>query len=228
MKQITTHLYQVPIGPVNAFILNADELILIDTGYKGKHETILKALNELGKTPADIRHILLTHSHPDHAGALADIMKLTEAQTYMHGADAALMRQGLAGRLPFIISPGLMNKIIFNVFMKGSKNENDVVAIGHELIDGEQLSMAGGIKVVYTPGHSLGHVCFLLETEQTLVAGDICSNMMGLGWSTVYEDRAVGLASIKKAAAFNFDKAVFGHGKPIMESASEKIKAKFK
>ncbi len=227
MKKITDRLYQIPIGPVNAYLLDAEELILIDTGYKGKHSKILEALHKLNKNPGDIKHILLTHSHPDHAGALADLVALTGARTYMHEEDATLMKQGLAGRLPFILSPGLINKLIFNLFMKNTKNENDVVVIDQLIQDNELLPLAGGIRVIHVPGHSLGQVCFLLESENLLVVADICSNMFGLGWSVVYEDRSVGLQSIKKATSFKFDIAVFGHGNAIRKNAAQKISAKF-
>ncbi len=57
-----------------------------------------------------------------------------------------------------------------------------------------------------------------------MICADICSNMMGLDLSTVYEDRAVGIQSILKTAAFDFDKAIFGHGKPIMKDANKKLR----
>jgi hypothetical protein len=51
--------------------------------------------------------------------------------------------------------------------------------------------------------------------------------MMGLGESIGYEDQAVGHQSLRMLADMQFDKAVFGHGKPIMSDASEKFKAKW-
>jgi hypothetical protein len=51
--------------------------------------------------------------------------------------------------------------------------------------------------------------------------------MMGLGLSTVYEDRALGIANILKAAQTPFSKAVFGHGKPVMENAAKRMLERF-
>lgn len=61
-----------------------------------------------------------------------------------------------------------------------------------------------------------------------LFAGDLCANVMGLALSTVHEDKALGIQSILKAASYNFDNAVFGHGNPLKKEASKKLHAKFK
>jgi glyoxylase-like metal-dependent hydrolase (beta-lactamase superfamily II) len=101
------------------------------------------------------------------------------------------------------------------------------VKISERLKDGDVLSIAGGIKVMLTPGHSLGHIVLLLQQDNVLVCGDICANMMGLDYSTVYEDRALGVQSVLKAATLGFDKAVFGHGNALVGGASEKMRKHF-
>ncbi len=229
LKKITDNLYQIPLGPVNAFLLiDGEQLILIDTGFKNDHTKILKALKLLNRGPADIKHIILTHSHPDHAGALADLVYISGAKTYMHSEDAALIRQGLAGRLPHEVSPEILNKILYHLFIKRSANKNDVVQIDVELKDNEILPLAGGIDIIYTPGHSLGHVSLYVKDLDLLIAGDICSNLMGLKFSTVYENTAEGIRSIKKVANYSFNIAVFGHGNAILKNANVLLANKFK
>ncbi len=228
LKRITEHLYQIPLGPVNAFFLiDEDQVILIDTGFKNDHTKILTALQQINKQVSDIKHIILTHSHPDHAGALADLVKITGAKTYMHFEDAALIRQGLAGRLPHEVSPEILNKILYHLFIKRSANKNDVVDIDVELKHNFNLPLAGGIEIIHTPGHSLGHVCLYIKSMDLLFAGDICSNMMGLKLSTVYESRKVGIESIHKVAALPFNIAVFGHGNAVMQNANVVLTNKF-
>ncbi len=82
-------------------------------------------------------------------------------------------------------------------------------------------------QVIHTPGHSAGHISLLLKKDDLLIAGDICANMMWLGFSTVYEDRALGIESILKAAGLGFESAVFGHGRPVMNNAAKKMLDKF-
>ncbi len=228
MKQITKRLFQISMGPVNVFVIESDnELTLVDTGFKNSTDKIFTAIQKAGKKPEQIKQIILTHSHPDHSGSAADIKNRLNIPIYLHEADAELLEQGIGGRLPHEVSPGLMNKILFNLFIKNSPNKTDAVEVDVKLKEDDFIPIAGGIRVIHTPGHSKGHVALLLESEGALIAGDLCANMLGLDFSTVYESREEGLKSILKAAAFSFDKAVFGHGKPLMMNANKRIMKKF-
>jgi glyoxylase-like metal-dependent hydrolase (beta-lactamase superfamily II) len=228
MQRISPHLYQISMGGVNVFIV-ADEtgLTLVDTGYKGSADKIFAALRKAGHKPEDLRQIILTHAHPDHSGSALAIQQQLGIPVWAHADDAQLMAQGQVGRLPFHRSPGLANWLVFQLFIKGSPRSMEPLVVARTLHDGELLPLAGGIRVVHTPGHSLGHIVLILEKEGILIAGDLCANMLGLDLSTVYEDRELGLASIRRVAALDFDKAVFGHGKPVLASANQKLKAAF-
>lgn len=228
MKQITPQLFQISMGPVNAFVIESNgELTLIDTGFKNSTDKIFAAIEKAGKKPENIKQIILTHSHPDHSGSAAAIKNKLNVPLYIHEEDATLLEQGIGGRLPHEVSPGILNKILFNLFIKKSPNQTDAVVVDEKLKDGDVLPIAGGLKVIHTPGHSKGHVALLLESDGVLIAGDLCANMMGLWYSTVYESRAEGVKSILKAAAFDFDKAVFGHGKPLVGEANKKMLERF-
>lgn len=73
MRKITDHVYQITLGAVNAFVIEDDGLTLVDTGYKGSADKIFNAIKKGGKDPKDIRRIILTHLHLDHAGSAAEI-----------------------------------------------------------------------------------------------------------------------------------------------------------
>jgi glyoxylase-like metal-dependent hydrolase (beta-lactamase superfamily II) len=229
MQQITPHLYQIALALVNCFVIDDKKgnLILIDTGYEGSTDKIFSAIEKAGKSPSAISHIILTHTHPDHAGSVAEIIKRTGAKVIAHPADAALAEKGIAGRLPHILSPGIANWIIYNLFIKGKPNQIPAFNTDQTVTDGETLPMLEGIRIIHTPGHSAGHLALYLAKDDILIAGDICANAMGPGLSAVYEDRQLGIQSILKATQIPFGKAVFGHGKPLMENASQKIRQKF-
>lgn len=145
----------------------------------------------------------------------------------MHQEDAQLIAQGIAGRLPFSISPGLINQFIYRQFIKKVPNEIEAIDAHEKLKDQDVLPIAGGLEVIHTPGHSKGHIALLMRDAGILIAGDICAHVMGLGLSPVYEDRELGIKSILKAAAFDFETAVFGHGKALRKLANKKLKLKF-
>ncbi len=229
IKQVSRSVYQIPLGAVNTYVIKeGDGLTLIDTGYAKQSDKIFRALAKIDHAPGDIKRIILTHSHPDHAGSLAELKRLTGAPAMAHAEDAALIRNGVAGRLPFIVTKGFVNWIVFNLFIKNVANEIEACAVEEELEDGVLLPISGGMQVIHTPGHSSGHIALLLPEEDLLIAGDLCANMSGLGLSTVNENAKVARDSILKACRNDFQKAVFGHGKPILKNASKIMRMKFK
>jgi len=229
MRAITPHLFQISLGAVNCFIIDdgPSGLVLVDTGYEGKTGKIFSAIEASGRSPQDIRRIILTHTHPDHGGGAAEIVRQTGAKVIAHREDAQLAEQGIAGRLPHVLSPGIINWIIFNLFIKKSPNAIPRIKVDEQIEDAAMLPIAGGIRVIHTPGHSAGHIALHLLADDVLIAGDICANMSGLGLSTVYEDRELGIRSVRKAAEHQFSKAVFGHGKPLMADASKLLLQRF-
>lgn len=227
MQQITSNIYQINLGAVNAFVIEDNGLTLVDTGYKNSTDKIFATLKKGGKNPSDIKLVILTHCHPDHTGSAADIKKRLGVPLYAHTIDAELIEQGIGGRPSFHLSPGIMNWLVFNVFIKPHGSTIEPVSIDEKLKENDIIPIAGGIQVIHTPGHSAGHISLLLKSEGVLIAGDICANMAGLGLSVLYEDTQLGVKSILKAAAFDFDKAVFGHGKLLSRQASEKLSEKF-
>src|SRR5688572_28753836 len=84
----------MPFDLVNSFLLADDDgsLTLVDAGLKGAHKKVLAALSALGKAPQDVRRILLTHAHNDHAGGLAKVRAATGADVLSHDRDATYLQ----------------------------------------------------------------------------------------------------------------------------------------
>src|SRR4051794_11036610 len=122
-KQVVPGLWEVRIKFVNAFLLDTgDGLALIDTGIPGSVPVIQEALHSIGRQPADIRHILITHCHSDHCGSLAEMKRLTGAPATMHPLDAAMVREGRAIR-PLTPAPGLLNALVCRFLLPGAPKE---------------------------------------------------------------------------------------------------------
>src|SRR5258706_7470022 len=131
-KLIVEGLWQISLGTVNAFFIDSGsgELTLIDSGFPGSAGKIVRAVESLGRKPTDIRHIIVTHCHPDHAGSLAAIKRLTNAPVYMHAADAAMVRKGESKR-PMTAAPGLLRSLMFNLFVTRSSSAIEACAIDY-------------------------------------------------------------------------------------------------
>jgi len=228
VQPIVPGVYPIPLGFVNAFLILTDHLTLIDTGVPGSAEAILETVRDLGRRPSDVRHILVTHCHRDHAGSLAALKQATSARVYMHRADAALVRGGRAIRA-FRPAPGLINALLFKMFVPRGAVGIERTEIDEEVQDGEDLPAAGGIRAIHTPGHSAGHLVFLWPRHGgVLFAGDAAANILGLGLSVGYEDLETGKRSLARIARLNFAVACFGHGRPIRGGASERFRRKWR
>ncbi|GAB4021489.1 MBL fold metallo-hydrolase [Spirosoma koreense] len=228
LQSITPSLYQLSLGTVNAFVIKDDGLTLIDTGYSDSLATIFSLLQKQGENPYAIKQVILTHAHPDHAGSASAIKDKLGIPLLAHQLEAPLLEAGSSGRSPIYPSPGLVNWLIYQFFVKGGDGSIPPVGVDERLSHNDVIPVAGGLQVIHTPGHSVGHMALWLKEEGVMIAGDTCANLMGLSFSTVYEDRSVGLRSILAMAERPFDQAVFGHGAPLKPQASQKIKAKFK
>jgi glyoxylase-like metal-dependent hydrolase (beta-lactamase superfamily II) len=225
-KQIAPGLFELSLGVVNVFLLEADDgLALIDAGYPDNADRILSGVAELGRQPGDIRHIIVTHAHPDHIGSLAALQRATGARTYIHPLDAPIARAGTGFR-PITPSPGLVPFVMHRMFMRNPP-VLEPAQVDHELADGEVLPIAGGLKAIHTPGHSAGHLVFLWPRGQLLIAGDACATMFGLNLSIGYEDHQAGHRSLALLSGLDFEIACFGHGRAIQQGAAERFRKRW-
>lgn len=227
-KQIVPGVYAIPLGGVNAFLIDEpDNLTLIDTGMPGSAAKILQAVRDIGRQPADVRHILVTHCHLDHTGSLAELKQATGAPAYMHPTDATMVRGGQTMR-PMTPAPGLIRYLVFHLFMRFTPATISPVTVEYEVNDGTELPLAGGIKAIHAPGHCAGQLVFLWPRHGgVLFAADTAGNMTGLGFSLIYEDLAEGKRSLAKIAGLEFEVACFGHGSAIVGGAANRFKQKF-
>jgi glyoxylase-like metal-dependent hydrolase (beta-lactamase superfamily II) len=225
-KLIVEGLWQISLGLVNAFLIDSGELTLIDSGFPNSAGKIVQAVESLGRKPADIRHIIGTHCHPDHAGSLAAIKRLTSAPVYMHAADAAMVRKG-EGRRPMTAAPGLLRSLLYDLFVARSSSRIEPCAIDYEITDGTELPNAGGLRALHAPGHCAGQLAFLWPIRRVMFVADAASNLPNLGLSLGYENLPEGLRSLATIAALDFDIACFGHGRAITTQASGKFKHKW-
>jgi hydroxyacylglutathione hydrolase len=137
----------------NCFLLRrqgSDRVLVVDPGEEA--ERILAAAGEMGKVEA----ILLTHCHFDHIGAVAPVAAATGAPVYCPQLEVAL----LADIMAFVHWPG---------FGPYESYDADETVAG-----GETLELAGlELDVIFTPGHSPGHVTYSVRGEDAIFSGDV-------------------------------------------------------
>ena len=84
IKRVVENVYLVAMGTANAYLIDgADGLTLIDSGFPKKEAAVFEAIGQMGRSPSDLKHLILTHGHPDHLGSAAAIVRVTGARTYL-------------------------------------------------------------------------------------------------------------------------------------------------
>jgi hydroxyacylglutathione hydrolase len=165
------------VGPVaeNCFLFRrdgSDRALIVDPGEEA--DRLLGAIDELG---VKLDGILLTHTHFDHVGAVAPIAKATGAEVWV----PELEKQVLADINAYVPWPGF-----------GPFEDWDAE---HTVSGGEKLQLAGfDIDVIFTPGHSPGHVSFSVPDEHAVFSGDVLfqqsvgrTDLPGGDWPTLRE-----------------------------------------
>jgi glyoxylase-like metal-dependent hydrolase (beta-lactamase superfamily II) len=224
VKKLTEDVYLIR-GLVNVYILQTqDGLAILDTGFPGSVGKILDAVRALGKLPADVRHIILTHCHPDHIGSAAALKRETNAIVWAHSVDTPMIEAGTTMREPMTPSPGLRNAILAKL-LGGRVRHVEPTKVDRLLEDGDTPSFAPDMIAIHVPGHCAGQLAFLWQREGgMLFTADACINRGGLKLAIATEDPKLALASIAKLKRLDFDKAFVMHGKPIMTAADAEFR----
>src|SRR3990172_4552485 len=154
LEEILPSIYGLRILYVNAFLLAEDEgITLIDSGLANRKETFLWALSEIKRSPADLKHIVLTHHHTDHAGSLAALAEASGAEVWVHPLEAPIVRGEKP--LPWSNPKSIMLKMLWPLVGRLSiYNRLAPAQVDHEVADGQELPIGGGLKGGDTPGHT--------------------------------------------------------------------------
>lgn len=212
MKEITTGLYQVNRG-ANIFILETapDELTIVDAGIPSATQPVLNAIHQLGKTPQQVKHILITHADIDHVGSLAGLAKATgatvvasqESKPYIEAAKSP----------PHVMPPfNWLTGALQRVVQKRAP-------VNKTINNGEVLNItAGGIEALSLPGHTHDNYGYFWRERGILFAADLFfSNNNGLVLSPAAISWNMNEArrSARKALDFKPSMICVGHGNAV-------------
>jgi glyoxylase-like metal-dependent hydrolase (beta-lactamase superfamily II) len=194
-----------------------DGLVAIDAGYIGSDGAILRFIRSRGFRPEDLKWVVVTHHHVDHAGSAARLCAQTGAQLAIHAADAPYLASGRPKELMTLWGaierlPARLARLLLTV---GGP-------IGRRLEDGDVLH---GLRVIHAPGHTPGSICLYSESESAVFVGDVLNNERGLRrppWNVNHNHREAQLAA-RRLRGLSYERAFFGHGAPIEREASRAI-----
>ena len=184
----------------NAYLIGGVEPTLIDCGGIEGYAELKANLRAVGYEPRDVQRILATHAHWDHVSATALLQAESDARLYIHEADRAAVEAG---------DPDLTAAYLYDRPFPPAR-------VDGVLSDGDVLAINGlTLRVLHTPGHTPGSVCFLAECPglRLLIAGDTL-------WSHYHPRGGSDLDrwqhSLDRLLELEFDAVTTGHSLPIL------------
>ncbi len=215
--------------PTNIYVIEGgDGLILVDSGWDSQDSlwALQEGLKAANLKLRDVQKVVITHVHPDHYGLSGKIKQICKAQVAMHRIDAgfisprykdfadllekteALLRQNGVpqNELPELKEASLwMNKYV-------TADSPDIM-----LEDGDTISNDSfRFEVLWTPGHSPGHICLYEKDKKCIITGDhvLFETTPHVGFNPLSGDNPLGdyISSLQRLANLKVNFSLPGHG----------------
>ncbi|HUC36520.1 MAG TPA: MBL fold metallo-hydrolase [Acidimicrobiales bacterium] len=193
VERVRPGLWSIPVPIPNnplryvlvyAFELASGGVAIVDAGWNTEDAWVAlsKGLEEAGGSVSDVRAVLVTHIHPDHYGLAGRVREESGAWIGLHPADAEVLESryietdDLLARMRVLLQDAGVPEVSLpdlnfaSMMIRGQVT----MAVPDVLFeDGARLDVPGwDLRVVWTPGHSPGHVCFYSDRQRILLSGD--------------------------------------------------------
>jgi glyoxylase-like metal-dependent hydrolase (beta-lactamase superfamily II) len=229
VHKIRVPLIDSPLGWVNSYVLRGDDgYIMVDCGWDTPDalEALRKGLDDLGIGLDAIRTLIVTHNHPDHYGLAGRLVELARCGLVMHHLDSIHIEGryadflGIESEMEHWLRVHGVPVGELSTFVKASESILDRVNIAkpdREVMGGERIP-AGGREweIVWTPGHSAGHICLYERTNAVFLSGDHILNPItpnvGLHAESMGNPLADYLSSLRQVREYEVDLVLPAHG----------------
>lgn len=198
----------------NPFVVHASllwdehETILVDTGIAGQLDLIRETLAKESVPFERLTKIIITHQDRDHIGSLPELIAASEGRLEVLAHEIG--KPYLLGEVPLVKS---------KTFAIPAK-------VDVTLQDGDVLPYCGGIRVIFTPGHSPDHISLYHQPSKTLISGDALTSQDGVLMppNPVHTpDMETALKSVGKLLEFDIETVIAYHGGVCTERIRERL-----
>lgn len=171
--KVSEHGYALPIaaglgGPTTIFPALILDGPLVDTGIPGMQNDFQASLQALDLGWGDVKRVIVTHHDRDHLGSLPAIVAATGAEVLAPAAEVPYIQGDLPSQKRQ--APEMVARL--PEALRATYDHPPTARMDRALEDGERLDIAGGVRVVATPGHTVGHASLCLERDGVLISGD--------------------------------------------------------
>jgi glyoxylase-like metal-dependent hydrolase (beta-lactamase superfamily II) len=173
-----TGIHRIEDANTNWYLVEEDgRLLVVDAGVPASWESLQEALSRLGRTPGDVEAIVLTHAHFDHVGFAEKARKELNVPVYVHENDVPMTRHpwhyDFERPRSFYFATQVQALPIVAEFLKTRAFwPPPIKQVVRYTEHDETLPVPGSPRVVFSPGHTLGHCALHFADRDTLIAGD--------------------------------------------------------
>lgn len=192
-------------------------LTLVDTGTEKDPPRIRRAIESVGRKPDDVKQILVTHSHGDHAGGAKAMRELCEAPVFAGAADV----DGIAGREPYVMAAAAWGRVLYSNRLKGYPR----FEVDHGVDD--RTEVESGLEMIPVPGHTPGHMAVWAPDLQALFCGDSVWNIGGIrpSWKAITWNWEMNKESLQELTDLPSESLWFGHGFTIRRDGRSRLRS---
>jgi glyoxylase-like metal-dependent hydrolase (beta-lactamase superfamily II) len=178
----------------NIYVIGKENAVIVDTGVGNATNSVWPQLEELKIAPVNVKGVVLTHAHHDHAMGAFVILERADPKVFVHKRDTAHIAMRFGGNLVKV-------------------EEGDLIH-----------TELGPFQVILTPGHTGGSICLYSEEEKILFSGDTVFPDGSFGRFDGESGSLEAIVeSLRKLTEIDVDVMLPGHGSPVFEGAREHI-----
>lgn len=211
------------LGARVTVLAEGGDAILVDSGLPGSSRIVTRGLADCGIPRDRLRRVVVTHTHPDHSGGLAELVAGTGIAVAVHHAEADIV-EGLAPAP----SPLRSNVLAALTRPAMSRLNGAPVPVDQRLDDGDLIPFPTDVHVVHLPGHTPGSIGLHLPQKGVVIVGDALQYK--LGWRLyppapgVTDCPDTAMRSLEKLLSLDFHTICFSHFPPLRTNAWESLR----
>ncbi|MFC8597143.1 MBL fold metallo-hydrolase [Isoptericola sp. NPDC057191] len=237
VTEVADRVHRIEHAFVNVYLVTGDDgrVLLVDTGLPAAWNVLGRALRELGRTPADVAAVVLTHAHFDHTGTAARAQAVLGVPVWLHQEDHAVAAHPYRyahenARAWYPLRHPRSLPVLTSMVAAGALRVPGARGLRHAEPDAV-LPVPGAPRVVFSPGHTAGHCALHLPDRGVLFTGDALVTLdpytgergpqIVAGAATA--DSVTALSSLDALVATGARTLLPGHGEPWHGPVAEAV-----